>query len=76
MDGQGIRSLPLEQDYSNAFRTFRPFSLDLASISRSFFHRIIAVPSLSSFLTVEICEKWDSKIRRPRIVGTFVKEDS
>lgn len=25
VDGQGIRSLPLGQDYSNAFRTFPPF---------------------------------------------------
>lgn len=47
MDGQGIRSLPLEQDYSNTFRTFRPFVGSRFDVR--FSQRIIAVPSLSSY---------------------------
>lgn len=61
VDGRGIRSLPLEQDYSNAFRTFPPF-VGSRFEKRSFFQRIIAVPSLSSYFAGEICEKLDSNI--------------
>ena len=61
VDGRRIRSLPLEQDYSNAFRTFPPF-VGSRFEKRSFFQRIIAVPSLSSYFAGEICEKLDSNI--------------
>lgn len=62
VDGREIRSLPLEQDYSNAFRIIFPPFVGSRFEKRSFFQRIIAVPSLSSYFAGEICEKLDSNI--------------